>query len=117
MLLLILSFCTGHRTPQLYLKDLHNHVTPNYATHWRVIGTQLGLSTGTLDIIEYDNRDKAVPCCNAMLEKWLDVDSTASWNKILSVIQSPSVSSGQTLEKGIHVCILQLQFPFTFMYI
>jgi len=82
------------------LKDLYEHFTPNYATHWKVIGTLLGLSTETLNIIEHDNFYKAVPCCNAMLEKWLDVYPSASWNNLLTTIQSPAVSSAQSLEKG-----------------
>ena len=46
-----------HCTPQM--KDLQNYITPHYATHWRVIGTQLGLPKGRLDIIEHDNYHKA----------------------------------------------------------
>jgi len=65
-----------------------------------VIGTLLGLPSGTLDIIKYDNCDKARPCCDAVLEEWLEVDPSASWNKLLSVIQSPAVSSDQAVEKG-----------------
>ncbi|XP_065918942.1 protein NLRC5-like [Dysidea avara] len=34
-----------------------------------------------------------------MLKKWLEVDPSASWNKLLSVIQSPAVSSDQAAEK------------------
>ena len=74
------------------LKDLHNYITPQYATQWRMIGTQLGLPTETLDVIEYDNRDKAIACCNAMFKKWLEMDTTASWSNLLTVIESPAVS-------------------------
>ena len=73
-------------------KDLQQCFTPQYAAQWRVIGTQLGLPSGTLDIIEHDNHDKALPCCNAMLKKWLQVDTTASWSKLFTVIESPAVS-------------------------
>ena len=65
-----------------------------------MIGTLLGLPSGTLDIIKYDNHDKARPCCDAVLEEWLEVDPSASWNKLLSVIQSPAVSSDQAAEKS-----------------
>ena len=82
------------------MKDLHNHITPHYAAHWRVIGTLLGLPSGTLDIIKYDNRDRAEPCCDSILETRLEVDPSASWNKLLSVILSPAVSSDQAAEKG-----------------
>ena len=74
------------------LKDLHHYITPQYAVQWRVIGTQLGLPTGTLDIIEHDNHYKARECCNAMLKEWLQVDTTASWRKLFTVVESPAVS-------------------------
>ena len=78
------------------LKDLCRHVTPQYATQWQVIGALLGLSSEMLDIIEYDNRDKATPCCNAMLRKWLQIDSAASWKKLFNVIELPTVSNAST---------------------
>ena len=74
------------------LKDLYKHVTPRYATDWKVIGTLLGLPSETLDIIEHDHFHKAIPCCNAMLKRWLQVDTTASWSKLFTVIESPAVS-------------------------
>ena len=74
------------------LKDVYNHITPQYATDWRVIGTLLGLPSGALDIIENDNMCRAVRCCNSMLKRWLEVDETASWEKIFAVIESPAVS-------------------------
>ena len=74
------------------LKDLQQCITPQYATQWRVIGTQLGLPSGALDVIEHDNHDKAIPCCNAMFKNWLQVNTTASWSKLFTVIESPAVS-------------------------
>ena len=74
------------------LKDLYQHITPQYAANWMVIGTLLGLSSGTLDIIEYDQMHNATRCCNAMLKKWLEIDITASWSKLFTVIESPAVS-------------------------
>ena len=65
-----------------------------------MIGTLLGLPKGTLDIIKYDNRDKARPCCDAVLEEWLEVDPSASWEKLLEVLESPAVSSDQVPDKG-----------------
>ena len=87
-------FIAAGGTPQL--KDLHNHITPHYAARWRIIGTLLGLPKGTLDIIEHDNYHKAEPCCDAVWEKWLEVDPSASWNKLQSVIHSPAVSASDT---------------------
>ena len=90
------------------LKDLQQYFTPQYAVQWRVIGTQLGLPSATLDIIEHDNHYKARECCNAMLNKWLQVDTTASWEKLFIVIESPAVSSCSGPDKGdyIYICIV-----------
>ena len=74
------------------LRDLYQHITPRYAIQWKVIGTLLDLPSETLNIIEHDHRDKAERCCNAMLEKWLQVDITASWGKLFIVIESSAVS-------------------------
>lgn len=75
------------------LKDLYQHIIPQYATRWRVIGTPLGLPAATLDIIEHDHVFRAEPCCNAMMAKWLQVDTTASWSKLFTIIESPAVFS------------------------
>ena len=66
---------------------------PEYAARWRVIGTQLGLTNRRLDIIEYDNNNKAEHCCISMLSEWLNMDTTASWKKLFTVIESPAVST------------------------
>ena len=73
-------------------KDLYQHITPQYAADWKVIGALLGLTSATLNIIEHDNHYKARQCCNAMLSKWLEVDTTASWMKLFTVIESAAVS-------------------------
>ena len=69
------------------LKDLYLHFTPKYALKWKVIGTQLGVTSEKLDIIEHDNREKAEQCCNEMLRWWLGIDLKASWEKLFTVIQ------------------------------
>ena len=82
------------------LKDLYQQITPQYAVQWKVIGTLLGLPSGALDVIEQDNAYKTTRCCNAMLKKWLEMDPTASWGKLFTVIESPAVSSGEAVDKG-----------------
>ena len=98
------SFTIATGTP--LLKDLHNYITPSFAAHWRVIGTLLELSSGALNIIKYDNHDKARPCCDAVLEEWLEVDPCASWEKLLKVIETLTVSSDQATDKGDGTAIL-----------
>ena len=75
------------------LKDLYQHITPQYAAEWKVIGTLLGLPSGKLNAIEAGYPTNVKWCCNQMLEMWLAMDTTASWRKLLAVIESPSVSS------------------------
>ena len=84
------NFHTANTRPSS--KDLYQYFTPQYAVQWRVIGTLLGLPMQILDFIEHDNHYKAKECCNAMLNKWLQVDITASWGRLFTVIESPAVS-------------------------
>ena len=74
------------------LKDLYQHITPQYAADWKVIGILLGLPSGELKAIEAGYPTNVKWCCNAMLEKWLEMDTTASWGKLFTVIESPAVS-------------------------
>ena len=71
-----------------------------------MIGTLLDLPTETLNTIEHDKRDKAECCCIAMLEKWLQVDTTASWGKLFTVIESSAVSG--TVDKGDYNYVLSM---------
>ena len=95
-----------HDTP--LLKDLYKQITPQYAAQWRKMGTLLGLSSKTLDIIEYDNPYSDMEYCITMLKKWLEVDTTASWRKFFTAIESPAVS-GSAPHKGDYVCIVYVQ--------
>lgn len=75
------------------LKDLQNLITPKYAAYWKVIGTSLGFENGYLDAIEYAFPINNFWCCNKLLEKWLETNTTASWKKLIQVIDSPAVTA------------------------
>jgi len=75
------------------LKDLYKHLVPLYTSEWKVIGKLLGISTEELTRIERENLHKNSQCCIAMLERWLEVDSSASWKKIFEVIEFAKMSS------------------------
>ena len=79
-----------------HLKDLYEHITSQYASEWEVIGTLLGLLSGEMEAIEAEYPTNVKWCCNQMLEKWLEVDPTASWGKLLTVIESPAVSASHS---------------------
>ena len=73
------------------VRDLYKHVTPRYAADWEVIGTLLGIPRGQLDAIEADYPNKDKDCCQRMLQKWLEMDRAASWEKFFTDIESPAV--------------------------
>lgn len=80
------------------LKDLYEHVTPHYAANWKVLGTLLGLPSGELKSIEAGWPTNVQWCCNQMLEKWLEMDPTASWEKLHAAIESPAFKDSPTHE-------------------
>ncbi|XP_065888590.1 protein NLRC5-like isoform X2 [Dysidea avara] len=92
---------TEKATSTPLLKDLYEYITPQCGADWKVIGTLLGLPSEELKIIECDNHYKAASCCNAMLDMWLEVDPSASWEKLFKAIESPAVSSDQAPDKGV----------------
>ena len=83
------------------LKDLHQHIIPQHAANWKVIGSLLGLPSGELNAIEAGWPTNVKWCCTKMLEKWLEMDPTASWEKLFTVIESQS--SGQAVDQGDHI--------------
>ena len=67
------------------------------------IGTLLDLPSQSLNITEHNHIFQINLYCNARLEKWLQVETTASWGKLFIVIESSGVSSA--LDKGDWLCI------------
>ena len=69
------------------LRDLCHYVTPCFASQWKVIGIQLGLTQERINIIEEDNR-KCEKQCNEMLSYWLQckVDNI-TWKELLAILE------------------------------
>ena len=82
------------------LKDLCKYITPKYAAYWRKIGILLGLRSGMLDIIDCDHMHNAIDCCNAMFSQWLTLDTSTTWKKVFSAIESPIIYKARVLKKG-----------------
>ena len=72
---------------------MYNLITPEYAAHWKVIGTLLGIEKGILTGIERNFPSNVSWCCNELLEVWLERDTEASWKKLIQVIDTPAVTS------------------------
>ena len=105
---------TPSGTPSLaYLCE---NITPVYAADWKVIGTLLGIPNGELKAIEGCYPTNLKWCCDRMLEKWLEMDPTASFEKLFAAINSPAVS-GIHKDNGNHqylVCKIILLNLYTF---
>ena len=100
--MLYIIFLVVNSTPPL--NDLYQHITTDYATEWKTIGILLGLPSKDLGVIEAAYSADVKWCCNQMLKKWLEIDTTASWEKLLTVIKSSAVSSAS--DKGDYHCII-----------
>ena len=77
---------TLHTRP--LFKDLDQYVTPQCAEQWNVIGERLGLTSEALFMIKLNHSKSKLKCCNAMFKKWLDIDDTASWQKLFNILKS-----------------------------
>ena len=77
--LIKLNYLTDNSKPTLM--NLCEKVTPYFATYWWRIGVFLNIHHGELASIEHDFRS-CQERCDRMLAKWLDVDTTASWEKL-----------------------------------
>ena len=77
-----------------------------------MIGTLLGIPNEELKAIEGGNPTNLRWCCNKMLEKWLEVDTTASWEKLSVAIHSPAVSGTHENNKGNHSCNIVVKVNF-----
>ena len=75
----------------LILKAAYKYIVPKHGTKWRAIGKLLGLSMEQLNMIKDEFQDcynKTAECCNAVISRWLDTDTGASWEKLNDVIDS-----------------------------
>ncbi|XP_065900602.1 uncharacterized protein [Dysidea avara] len=62
------------------MRDLGQILT-EYCTQWKDIGTQLGLLPAVLKVIDADNTKKR-ECFREALQKWLQMDTKATWHKL-----------------------------------
>ena len=84
-------------------KDLNIHVVPSVAIKWKVLGEVILhhdiVETGYLEIIEKDNPKDVVECCKKMFIKWLEADKDASWEKLITALQSSSIQLNSLAEE------------------
>ena len=77
---------TGKEKPNI--KDIHNYVVPQWASKWRQLGTQLNIDQHLMDNIEHDHPSDCERCCCEVFTEWLDIYPAASWNDIITAVDS-----------------------------
>ena len=71
------------------LKEIDYKIRDQVAIEWHDLGVQLlpdDLQV-QLGIIGNNNPGNAKMCCTCMFEYWLQVDTTASWNKLIEALR------------------------------
>ena len=68
---------------------MHDHVKVEVSPQWKDLGIQLlnAEQSKKLDVIEVDHPRDSEKCCTAMFKYWLQVDTTASWDKLIAALQ------------------------------
>jgi len=57
-------------------------ILTEYCTLWKDIGGQLGLPPAVIRMIEADNISKTRECFRETLQKWLQMDTKATWHTL-----------------------------------
>lgn len=69
-------------------------VVPEVSYKWKDLGIQLlksGRKMGILNEIEANYSQDVRRCCQVMLEKWLELQSDASWGQLIEALESQAV--------------------------
>ena len=64
------------------MRDLNRYIVEQQAVQWERLGVELGLKDYHIANISRDHPNRSVTCCREVLQKWLDMDPSASWSKL-----------------------------------
>ena len=64
------------------MKGLNRYITRKYASDWLDIGIELELDLDVLNIIKSDNPQDCVACLRNTLDKWLKLNTDATWKTL-----------------------------------
>ena len=103
-----LYYHTGDDRPDM--RDLNRHIVEQQAAQWERLGLELGLQDYHIANISTNNSSykqrQVEVCCSQMLQKWLEIDSSATWGKLDDAIKNiklPSTTSQvSTVKRGNH---------------
>ena len=97
------SLCVmiGKKTPTLH--DVYKYVVPKCAHKWKFLGVLLHFDQEELDIIFSNFQNDSEECCRSLLSRWLEKNSVASWNQLLSAIDGlPEYPLPKTTSHGMN---------------
>jgi len=77
---------TGFKRPEL--RDVYRYVIQKYAHKWRYLGAELHFDQAELEIIFSNSPNSVEECCRVLVTRWLDRDSNASWDHLLTAIDN-----------------------------
>ena len=78
-------------------------MVPSVTIKWKALGEVLLhrdiVETGYLEIIEKNNPNNLEECCKKMFIKWLETDKDASWEQLITALQSSAVQLNTLAEQ------------------
>ena len=73
-----------------------------YAVYWKQLGAELGVKDYQVANITENNASRKLrqveECCSQMLQKWLEIDPSATWGRLDNVLQK--ITSLELTAKG-----------------
>ena len=78
----------GSDRPEIH--QLYKHVKVEVSPQWYELGVLLlnADEVKQLKVIQSDHPGDSGKCCAAMFDYWLQVDTTASWDKLITALQN-----------------------------
>ena len=78
-------------------------------TKWYELGLKLMISNEVLKVIETDHPCNTNTCCRVMFEKWLEKTPNASWNQLVTVLDSIKMNTAadavrKLFKSGMNIC-------------
>ena len=88
--------CFNHADDSPKLRDVFKELY-DLASHWRTIGTLLGLESGLLDKIKSDEAE-AHDRLQKVLSEWLkQIESPPTWKKLADAVRTVNASKAQEI--------------------
>ena len=92
---------TGDERPDM--RDVNRYIVEQQAAQWERLGLELGLKDYHIANISKDHPNRSVTCCREMLQKWLHIDPSATWDKLDDAVKKiKSLTTGSLSTASSH---------------